>query len=275
MINKDIDILKKYNKAPLPFQGQKRNFIKLFNEQLKKMCGDGGGWTIVDVFGGSGLLSHNAKYTCRNARVIYNDYDNYSRRLANINKTEEVRQNLLLLINDNNKNKLSADIRNKIIKYLKSENEVDLISISSYLLFSGNVTKNINEIEGMELYNRVPVTPINCDGYLKGVEVVRKCFTELMQDKFSGNVLYLLDPPYINTQQNYKIGYFGFLSQIRLMELIKPPFIYFTSEKSEIADIENVKRTSFNKIFDGCKVVKIKTQINKRSSYQDVMILKQ
>lgn len=270
--------MKKYNKAPLPFQGQKRNFIKLFNEQLKKLCGDGEGWTIVDVFGGSGLLSHNAKYTCRKARVIYNDYDNYSNRLANINKTEKIRQNLLQLVAGYRaKEKLGNDVKTRIIKYLEGLGDcVDVSLVSSYLLFSGNSAISINDLCKKTLYNSVPVTPINGEGYLKSVEVVRKCFTELMQDNYSGKVLYVLDPPYINTQQGYhKDKYFGLLDQIKLFDLIKPPFMFFTSGKSEIADIIKSNTKTLAHIFNGCEILETKNPVNKHFSYQDIMILKQ
>ena len=50
-----------FKQAPLPFIGQKRMFLKHFetvlNENIKD---DGEGWTIIDTFGGSGLLSHAA-----------------------------------------------------------------------------------------------------------------------------------------------------------------------------------------------------------------------
>ncbi len=271
-------ILKKYNKAPLPFQGQKRNFIKLFNEQLKKLCGDGEGWTIVDVFGGSGLLSHNAKYTCRKARVIYNDYDNYSKRLANINKTEEIRQNLLQLVAGYKvKEKLGNDAKIKVINYLKGLGGcVDYQSLSNYLLFSGNNAISINELYEKTLYNNVPFNPISGEGYLENVKTVRKYFTELMQNNYSGKVLYVLDPPYINTQQGYhKDNYFGLLDQIKLFDLMKPPFIYFTSGKSEIADLVNASNCTFSNIFNGCEILETKKPVNKCCSYQDIMILKQ
>lgn len=268
--------MKKYNKAPLPFQGQKRHFIKLFNEQLKKSCGDGEGWTIVDVFGGSGLLSHNAKYTCRKARVIYNDYDNYSKRLENINKTEEIRQNLLTLVDGYKREKLGNNVKIKIIDYLKGlDGYVDYLSLSTYLLFSGNNAITINELCEKTLYNRVPFNPITCEDYLKDVELVRKCFTELMQDNYSGKVLYLLDPPYINTQQGYhKENYFGLLDQMKLFDLMKPPFIYFTSGKSEIANLVNANNCTTSNIFEGCEMLEIKNPVNKFFSYQDIMILK-
>ena len=69
---------KVYNSAPLPFMGQKRRFVKDFKKVLKSTsCIT----TIVDLFGGSGLLSHVAKSVLPQVRVIYNDYDGYSERI--------------------------------------------------------------------------------------------------------------------------------------------------------------------------------------------------
>ena len=46
----------------MPFIGQKRMFLKHVKTMLDKhIDGEGEGWTIVDVFGGSGLLSHTAQ----------------------------------------------------------------------------------------------------------------------------------------------------------------------------------------------------------------------
>lgn len=270
--------MKKYNKAPLPFQGQKRNFIKLFNEQIKKLCGDGSGWTIVDVFGGSGLLSHNAKYACRNARVIYNDYDNYTERLANIGKTEEIRKDLLSLVSGYKiKEKIEGNTKLRIINCLYSQKTyLDFVSLTSYLTFSGaNVAHSMADLERSSLYNRVTVTPLNCDGYLEGVETTHLSFIELMQTEFTGNVLYLLDPPYINTRQGYRKGtYFGLLDQLKLFELMKPPFMYFTSDKSEIVEMVNNDNCTFSDIFNGCEIFETKNQVARLSSYKDFLIIR-
>lgn len=45
--------------APLPFTGQKRFFVRDFAEVLGRLGDDID--TVVDLFGGSGLLSHTAK----------------------------------------------------------------------------------------------------------------------------------------------------------------------------------------------------------------------
>lgn len=59
--------MKSYNQAPLPFQGQKRKFITEFKKDLKSFEDV---QIVVDLFGGSGLLSHAAKEVLPNARVI-------------------------------------------------------------------------------------------------------------------------------------------------------------------------------------------------------------
>ena len=274
--------MKKYNKAPLPFQGQKRNYLKIFNRELQKLCGDGTGWTIVDVFGGSGLLSHNAKYTCPNARVVYNDYDNYTKRLSKTKKTEQLRQILRELIGDKGKDtQLAQDTKIRVIELLKNNEYIDYITLSSYLLFAGNYIHSIDELETRQFYNRVSKSPINADGYLNGVETVHKCFTEIMTDKFDGNVLYLLDPPYINTQQGYhrdKNNYFGLLSQLALFELMKPiksPFFYFTSSKSEVSELTtNMDCGELSQLFSNSNSFSVQNLVNNVGRYTDILIIK-
>ncbi len=81
-----MNMLKKkiFTTAPLPFMGQKRKFLKQFKPALKNYPNDA---IYVDLFGGSGLLSHTVKSIYPDAIVIYNDFDNYQQRLLNIDKT--------------------------------------------------------------------------------------------------------------------------------------------------------------------------------------------
>ena len=65
---------KQYLSAPLPFVGQKRMFAKEFIKVLEQYPD---GTTFVDLFGGSGLLSHITKCRKPNSTVVYNDFDNY------------------------------------------------------------------------------------------------------------------------------------------------------------------------------------------------------
>ena len=62
---------KQYLSAPLPFQGQKRMFAKEYIKVLQQFPDN---TTFVDLFGGSGLLSHIAKCQKPNSTVVYNDF---------------------------------------------------------------------------------------------------------------------------------------------------------------------------------------------------------
>lgn len=75
---------KQYLSAPLPFVGQKHMFAREFIQVLKRYPDDA---VFVDLFGGSGLLSHITKYQKPGATVVYNDFDNYRQRLENIPRT--------------------------------------------------------------------------------------------------------------------------------------------------------------------------------------------
>ena len=75
---------KTYTQAPLPFVGQKRMFASEFKKILKRFDDK---TIFVDLFGGSGLLSHITKRERPDAVVIYNDHDNYRERLENIGRT--------------------------------------------------------------------------------------------------------------------------------------------------------------------------------------------
>lgn len=73
-----------YKSAPLPFQGQKRRYVGEFRRVLGQIRD---ARIFVDLFGGSGLLSHIAKRERPDAIVIYNDFDDYRTRLDNIPRT--------------------------------------------------------------------------------------------------------------------------------------------------------------------------------------------
>ncbi len=80
-------MMKEYLSAPLPFVGQKRMFAKEFKKVLDQIDGAN---VFVDLFGGSGLLSHITKRHFPEALVVYNDFDNYKKRLAHIGQTNEL-----------------------------------------------------------------------------------------------------------------------------------------------------------------------------------------
>ena len=115
--------MKTYHKAPLPFIGQKRNFLKHFIPVLQQnILYDGAGWTIVDVFGGSGLLAHTAKRTLPQARVIYNDFDGYAKRLRYIADTEKLRQKCQTMVSEHKNQRLTPTTQFRLIAEIETFN---------------------------------------------------------------------------------------------------------------------------------------------------------
>lgn len=117
-----------YQKPPLCFQGNKKNVINYLGELIKiyKRFMESNSLKqkdiiFLDCFGGSGLLSHFFKYHFRNSQVIWNDFDNYQKRLDNIPLTNEIASKLKPIL-DKYKTceALSDSDKNTIIEILES-----------------------------------------------------------------------------------------------------------------------------------------------------------
>ena len=130
--------MKNYNQAPLPFMGQKRKFAKQVKDILAVYPDD---VTIVDLFGGSGLLSHTAKSVKPKSNVIYNDFDNYLQRIDAIPATNSLLDKIRNIVGDYPENKkLTKEMHQAILDVIKKEEQkrefVDYITLSSSLLLS-------------------------------------------------------------------------------------------------------------------------------------------
>ena len=148
---------KEYNSAPLPFQGQKRRFAKEYTKILRQYPDDA---VFVDLFGGSGLLSHITKCQKPNATVVYNDFDNYRQRLAHISRTNELLAAIREILKDVPRGKMVAGGERKLVidaikRHEKCYGYVDYITLSSSIMFSMKYCTNIDDLEKQGIYNRV------------------------------------------------------------------------------------------------------------------------
>lgn len=276
---------KTFKQAPLPFIGQKRMFLKHVEIVLNKhIDGEGEGWTIVDVFGGSGLLSHTAKQLKPKATVIYNDFDGYAERLNHIDDINRLRQiifNCLHGIIPKN-GRLSKEIKEEIINKINDfKGYKDLNCLASWLLFSGQQVGSFDALFAKDFWNCVRQSDYpTAEGYLDGIEVISESFHKLIpryqnQDK----VLLLLDPPYLCTrQESYKQAtYFDLIDFLRLINLTKPPYIFFSSTKSEfIRYLNYMQESKINnwETFEGYERITVKASTSKDGVYEDNMIYK-
>ncbi|MEG9490015.1 DNA adenine methylase [Mannheimia indoligenes] len=274
-----------FKQAPLPFIGQKRmfltQFIQILNDNIE---GDGEGWTIIDVFGGSGLLAHTAKHKKPLARVIYNDFDGYAERIKHIKEINQLRQEIFQIVNGiipRNK-RISKEVKAEIISKINGfKGFIDLNCLSSWLLFSSNQVSSLDAFFKLNFWNCVRQSDYpEAEEYLNGLEVIRESFhTLLPKYQNKPKVLLLLDPPYLCTkQESYKQeNYFDLIDFLRLIGLTKPPYIFFSSTKSEFVRFIDFMVSNKNdnwQAFDGAERIVVNASVNYHGRYEDNMVYK-
>lgn len=235
--------IKRYIQAPLPFQGQKRNWVKILEAlalQLPK------GATVVDVFGGSGLCAHIFKTARPDLRVIWNDYDNYQERLSQIPQTNIYVQKLYEVMVGIPKDSAitpPTEQHSQVYTLLQQAKDkgLDMQTLMGFVTFSQDRSYRLSP--NMTFYRKYqPGPPLQYDatGYLDGVERIRLSYDELLPTLPLDAIL-ILDPPYLNTDtRSYaKNGFCTLIDHLNLMSSIKGhQYIYFTSSKSNIQEMD-------------------------------------
>lgn len=270
---------KLYLSAPLPFVGQKRMFAKEFIKVLEQYPEDA---VFVDLFGGSGLLSHITKCQKPNATVVYNDFDDYRHRLANIPRTNLLLADLRTIVGDMPKHCcIKGEKRDNIFARLEQEEReygyIDFITISSALMFSMKYVSSIPEMKRESLYNNLRLNdyPL-ADDYLEGIDVVSADYKEVFERyRNVPNVVFLVDPPYLSTEVGTYKMYWRLSDYLDVLTVLKDrDFVYFTSNKSSIIElcewIGNNK--AFGNPFEDCQRVEFNATMNYNAKYTDIML---
>lgn len=266
----------KFNTAPLPFQGQKRRFVKDISNIIRNIPTD---TVYIDLFGGSGLLSHTVKSVHPDAQVVYNDFDGYKERIENIPKTNKLLADIREILKDYPREKLiSQDVRSKIISRIESEEGfVDYITLSASILFSMKYATCIEDLKKEAFHNNIRKSDYNAEGYLDGLSIVRYDYKELFKKYQDTDVILLVDPPYLSTDCGTYSNYWKLADYLGLLEILdNHRFFYFTSSKSTLIElceyIEN--RTGTGNPFKGAQKSEVNVQMNKSSGYTDIMLYK-
>ncbi|MCT4590531.1 MAG: DNA adenine methylase [Carboxylicivirga sp.] len=270
---------KPYTSAPLPFMGQKRRFLTHFKTALNEFENTK---VFIDLFGGSGLLSHTAKSVRPDAQVVYNDFDDYHRRLLHVDKTNRMLERIRELVTGCPEDKkLPNNVKWSIIDYIKTEEAkgfVDYITLSSSLLFSMKYALNIQELEKSTMYNCVRKSNYNVTGYLDGLQIVKYDYKELFNKyKDVDNVVFFVDPPYLSTEVSPYKNYWRLADYLDVLNVLKEhPYVYFTSDKSSILELcqwlEN--NLEANNPFNGAIKYEMPVKVNHNAGYTDVMLYK-
>lgn len=270
---------KLYLSAPLPFVGQKRMFAKHFIEVIKQYPSN---TTFVDLFGGSGLLSHITKYIHPGARVIYNDFDNYRHRIDNIERTNRL-LSLIRPISDRfeRHKPISGEAREQIFQLLEHEEResgyLDFITLSSSLMFSMKYKLSIDEMRSETLYNNVRKSDYApCPDYLAGLEIESCDYRDLFERfKDTPGVVFLVDPPYLSTEVGTYRMYWRLADYLDVLSVLPGHnFIYFTSEKSCIVELCEWmgRHPSLGDPFARCQRREFNATMNYNARYTDIML---
>lgn len=272
---------RQYLSAPLPFQGQKRMFAKEFIKVLKHYPDDA---VFVDLFGGSGLLSHITKCQKPDATVVYNDFDNYRHRLENIPRTNALLDKIREVVASVPRQKVLPEKTKEAILFLIEQEEkergyVDYITLSTSLLFSMKYATNLDGLRKETFYNTVRKCNYDlCLDYLDGLEVVSCDYRELFSRyKDVPNVVFLIDPPYLSTEVGTYTMNWGLSDYLDVLQtLVGTNYIYFTSNKSSIIELCDWmgRNNTIGNPFTGSKKVEFNARMNYNSSYTDIMLFK-
>ena len=234
-----------FKRPPLQFIGNKFRFREQFVEQVSQFKNPE--YIFIDLFGGSGYLSHVTKHVHPNNQVIYNDFDGYKNRVEQVEKTDKIIEELKAKFEANGvgySDKASKELSDEIALMLKTKEEngeyVDWRTLSSQLCFTTSISANYEQMKGKYLYNKLRKRSIVTTDYFKGLTIVKDNWRNIY-DKYKGNdnVVWLLDPPYPSTTQRQ---FAADISMKEVLDVIDIMFdekhvIYFCSDTSGVEEI--------------------------------------
>ena len=269
---------KEYLSAPLPFVGQKRMFAKEYKNILNTIEDAN---IFVDLFGGSGLLSHITKRQKPDATVVYNDFDNYRHRLDHIHNTNSILKELRNLTKNELYGKLiSSTAKMRILSFLEKKEKdlgfIDYITLSSSLLFPMKYVLSLHGLRKESMYNRIKKNDYYCNGYLDGLEITQCDYRKLFEKYRDRNdVVFLVDPPYLSTDvRTYKM-HWNLSDYLDVLKILNGQrYIYFTSAKSSIIELCDWlgKNKDIGNPFENAFRKEVNTHMNHNSQYTDIML---
>ena len=143
-----------------------------------------------------------------------------------------------------------------------------------------NYVTGLEQLKREKFYNKVRLSPYVSDGYLEGVDRVKKDYRDLFaQYRYIENIVFLVDPPYLSTDVSTysREDYWKLSDYLNVLKTIEDvPYFYFTSNKSQIIELSQWMQTNgyCRSPFDGAKILELKTQLTHTAGHPDIMLYK-
>ena len=177
--------------------------------------------------------------------------------------------------------KVPLEIRNEIIKILDNNENIDYITLSCYLMYSGywardrkNFVKNNFWKRFTKKFNGFNIE--ECKNYLNNINVVHMDWKDLFNEyKNNNNVIFIVDPPYSETfTQSYDIGYrWDIRDDLKLIEILKKPFILFNIKNAPLLNFIDFINNNYNADINYKKVEKRSRGTNKQQTWFDEIMI--
>jgi 16S rRNA G966 N2-methylase RsmD len=259
-----MNLITIYKRAPLPLRGNKTKWIKDLIKYFAHNYDKFEDFVFIDVFGGSGIVSSLLAKLYPNNKVIYNDFDYYTKLLtkSNIDRLNELRTKIyniaqnyeyLAKINDNDCNKIRYLIKRY---YPNFENNNKLKNIfAAWLMFNATDFK-LNS----PFYNRLPknnYSYVDINDYLPDNVIIEHLEYKDLINKYKpilNKSLLILDPPYLGTSKEFYNKEWNLKDTYNILKLcIKYKCLLFEANSSNV--IRLIKAISPNidlkyKLFD-------------------------
>lgn len=124
--------------------------------------------------------------------------------------------------------------------------------------------------------NNTKQTSYCCNGYLDGLEIVKSDYRDLFaQYKETPGVVFLVDPPYLSTEEGVYKCYWRLRDYLDVLRVIdRQPYIYFTSNKSNILELIDWMQSNniHGNPFAGANRRELHVTLNHTSKYTDIML---
>ena len=260
-------------KPPIPFQGNKKLWKNKFINIIKEM----GEYDIyVDLFGGSGILSHWVKHIYPSSTVIYNDFDKYEDRCKQIKETNEILTRCREVCKGLKKKQPLGEERTKEIKKIfKEYSNPDLLTLNGQLHYTRRIDKNFKSFDDFfkeKLYNNLNGKDFKESGtYFEGLKIYSKDWHELFEEIIKENqgknkkILFIMDPPYLYTDKSqYKNNYWLLNDSLKLFEIIAGyDSLLFSSDVSGFKELIDAINKYFKTNINYKYIYNRMTKINK------------